>query len=174
MRVRRCRTGLYSRRSPSPEDPASGMGGRQVRAYASVATERSMVGRFTDGQSGATPLGVLRGRRPMDGVGALIERRRQFILGTIIILRGREHVRQKVVESTLQHVSVANPQGRCSVYDSSRGEPGSVAGSSSLSPSHGTGTKRSAVVFRNISSMRSRWAATDAETTGSNSSIARR
>jgi hypothetical protein len=46
--------------------------------------------------------------------------------------------------------------------------------SASAAPSHGTDTKRSALVLRNISSTRSRCAATDVETAGSNSSIARR
>jgi hypothetical protein len=39
--------------------------------------------------------------------------------------------------------------------------------------SYGSGTKRSASIFRKIYSTRSRWAATDAETARSNSSIAR-
>src|SRR5262252_5789562 len=51
---------------------------------------------------GGASVGALSGRRPVGGFSVLGERRRQFVLGAIIILRSREHVRQKMVESTLQ------------------------------------------------------------------------
>ena len=65
---------------------------------------------------GGASVGVLSGRRPVGGF-SLGERRRQFVLGAIIILRSREHIRQKMVESTLQHASLVDQGSRCRVYD---------------------------------------------------------
>jgi hypothetical protein len=45
------------------------------------------------------------------------ERRRQLILGAIIILRSRDNVYQKMVESALQHASLVGHGSQCSIHD---------------------------------------------------------
>ena len=66
------------------------------------------IGKAIDGNRNlrGASLGMLASRRPMDGVGVLGERSRQFIFGAIIIPRSRDNVCQKVIESALQHASL--------------------------------------------------------------------
>jgi hypothetical protein len=71
-----------------------------------------------NGNLGRAPFGVLCGRRPMGRISVLAERRRQFILGAIIILRSRDHVHQKMVENALQHAVLVDHGSRRSIQRS--------------------------------------------------------